>query len=181
MSYQGWDARSLYRRTSVKHNSVARQDCEREKAELGCRASHFRNSQFRNTLAFRNSAERKPRGKQHGESEASGKRPSEAAARPIFVTANFETRLLFVVSWGPQGIEARIIDAHPRRFADPQDDSIFHPRTWHRAAGCARTRAAFKSSDTPSQSFARKRSCRRKPAEAFHEDHRVCELADCRL
>jgi hypothetical protein len=41
--------------------------CEREKAELGCRASHFRNSQFRNTLAFRNSAERKPRGKQHGD------------------------------------------------------------------------------------------------------------------
>jgi len=40
----------------------------------------------------------------------------------------------FVVSWGPQGIEARIIDAHPRKFADPQDDSIFHPRTWHRAA-----------------------------------------------
>ena len=32
-----------------------------------------------------------------------------------------------------------LIDAHPRRFADPQDDSIFHPRTWHRAAGCART------------------------------------------
>src|SRR6516164_11685716 len=32
-----------------------------------------------------------------------------------------------------------IIDAHPRMFADPQDDSIFHPRTWHRAAGCART------------------------------------------
>ena len=29
-------------------------------------------------------------------------------------------------------------------------------------------------------SFARKRSCRRKPAEACHEDHRVCELADCR-
>src|SRR6516165_11701556 len=27
-----------------------------------------------------------------------------------------------------------LIDAHPRRFADPQDDSIFHPRTWHRAA-----------------------------------------------
>ena len=40
---------------------------------------------------------------------------------------------------GPQGIEGRIVDAHPRRFADPQDDSIFHPRTWHRAAGCART------------------------------------------
>src|SRR6516164_6840373 len=31
-------------------------------------------------------------------------------------------------------LAARIIDAHPRRFADPQDDSIFHPRTWHRAA-----------------------------------------------
>ena len=27
-----------------------------------------------------------------------------------------------------------VIDAHPRMFADPQDDSIFHPRTWHRAA-----------------------------------------------
>ena len=40
----------------------------------------------------------------------------------------------FVISWGPQGVEARIIDAHPCRFADPQDDSIFHPRTWHRAA-----------------------------------------------
>ena len=40
----------------------------------------------------------------------------------------------FVLNWGPQGVEARIIDAHPRRFADPQDDSIFHPRTWHRAA-----------------------------------------------
>jgi hypothetical protein len=34
-----------------------------------------------------------------------------------------------VISWGPQDVEARIIDAHPRRFADPQDDSIFHPRT----------------------------------------------------
>jgi hypothetical protein len=38
------------------------------------------------------------------------------------------------VRHGPQGIEGRIVDAHPRRFADPQDDSIFHPRTWHRAA-----------------------------------------------
>ena len=45
----------------------------------------------------------------------------------------------FVLNWGPQRLAARIIDAHPRRFADPQDDSIFHPRTWHRAAGCART------------------------------------------
>ena len=35
---------------------------------------------------------------------------------------------------GAAGVEGRIIDAHPRRFADPQDDSIFHPRTWHRAA-----------------------------------------------
>jgi len=25
-------------------------------------------------------------------------------------------------------------DAHPRMFADPQDDSNFHPRTWQRAA-----------------------------------------------
>jgi len=40
----------------------------------------------------------------------------------------------FVLNWGPQGVKARINDAHPRRFADPQDDSIFHPRTWHRAA-----------------------------------------------
>src|SRR6516164_2136195 len=40
----------------------------------------------------------------------------------------------FVLNWGPQRLAARIIDAHPRRFADPQDDSIFHPRTWHRAA-----------------------------------------------
>ena len=40
----------------------------------------------------------------------------------------------FVINWGPQGVEARIIDAHPLRFADPQDDSIFHPRTWHWAA-----------------------------------------------
>ena len=40
----------------------------------------------------------------------------------------------FVISWGPQGMEGRIIDAHPRMFADLQDDSIFHPRTWHRAA-----------------------------------------------
>ena len=39
-----------------------------------------------------------------------------------------------VLNWGPQRLAARIIDAHPRRFADPQDDSIFHPRTWHRAA-----------------------------------------------
>jgi len=39
-----------------------------------------------------------------------------------------------VINWGPQGVEARIIDAHPLRFADPQDDSIFHPRTWHWAA-----------------------------------------------
>jgi hypothetical protein len=31
----------------------------------------------------------------------------------------------FVLNWGPQGIEGRIIDAHPRRFADPQDDFIF--------------------------------------------------------
>ena len=37
-----------------------------------------------------------------------------------------------VISWGPQGIEGRIVDAHPRRFADPQDDSILHM-----AAGCA--------------------------------------------
>ena len=78
----------------------------------------------------------------------------------------------FVIKWWPQGVDARIIDAHPRKFADPQDDSIFHPRTWHRAAGLrSHSRAAFKSSDTPSQSFARKRSCRRKPAEACHEDH----------
>ena len=27
-----------------------------------------------------------------------------------------------------------LIDAHPRRIADPQDDFIFHPRTWQRAA-----------------------------------------------
>jgi len=40
----------------------------------------------------------------------------------------------FVISWGPQGVEGRIVDAHLHRFADPQDDSIFHPRTWHRAA-----------------------------------------------
>ena len=40
----------------------------------------------------------------------------------------------FVITWGPQGVEGRIVDAHPRRFADPQDDSIFHPRTWQRAA-----------------------------------------------
>src|SRR6516162_3389543 len=40
----------------------------------------------------------------------------------------------FVLNWGPQRLAARINDAHPRRFADPQDDSIFHPRTWHRAA-----------------------------------------------
>jgi len=39
-----------------------------------------------------------------------------------------------VLNWGPQRLAARIIDAHPRRFADPQDDSNFHPRTWHRAA-----------------------------------------------
>ena len=39
-----------------------------------------------------------------------------------------------MLNWGPQRLAARIIDAHPRRFADPQDDSIFHPRTWHRAA-----------------------------------------------
>ena len=38
----------------------------------------------------------------------------------------------FVIKWWPQGVDARIIDPHPRRFADPQDDSIFHPRTWHR-------------------------------------------------
>jgi len=31
-------------------------------------------------------------------------------------------------------LEGRIVDAHPRRFADPQDDSNFHPRTWQRAA-----------------------------------------------
>src|SRR6516165_6616375 len=46
------------------------------------------------------------------------------------------------------------------------------------APGCrlhSHSRAAFKSSDTPSQTFARKRSCRRKPAEACHEDHRVCD------
>ena len=40
----------------------------------------------------------------------------------------------FVLNWGPQRLAARIIDAHPRRFADPQDDSNFHPRTSHRAA-----------------------------------------------
>src|SRR6516164_10691466 len=40
----------------------------------------------------------------------------------------------FVLNWGPQRLAARVIDAHPRRFADPQDDSIFHPRTSHRAA-----------------------------------------------
>ena len=38
----------------------------------------------------------------------------------------------FVLNWGPQRLAARIIDALPRRFADHQDDSIFHPRTWHR-------------------------------------------------
>src|SRR6516165_8200601 len=40
----------------------------------------------------------------------------------------------FVLNWGTQSVEARIIDPHPRRFADPQDDSIFLPRTWHRGA-----------------------------------------------
>ena len=30
----------------------------------------------------------------------------------------------FVLNWGPQRLAARINDAHPRRFADPQDDSI---------------------------------------------------------
>jgi hypothetical protein len=35
----------------------------------------------------------------------------------------------FVIKCGPQGVEGGIVDAHPRRFADPQDDSIFHPRT----------------------------------------------------
>src|SRR6516162_4486630 len=44
----------------------------------------------------------------------------------------------FVLNWGPQRLAARINDAHPRRFADPQDDSIFHPRTWHRAARLGR-------------------------------------------
>ena len=51
----------------------------------------------------------------------------------------------FVLNWGPQGVEARIIDPHPRRFADPQDDSIFHPRTWHRAARLGQVSFHFSS------------------------------------
>src|SRR6516225_9028023 len=76
-------------------------------------------------------------------SAASGKRPSEAAARPIFVTANFVTRLLFVTAPNASRAASKAAGdkvthhrCHPRRFADPQDDSIFHRRTWHRAAGC---------------------------------------------
>jgi hypothetical protein len=54
-----------------------------EKAELGCRASHFRNSQFRNTLAFGNSAERKPRGKQHGDSTRKKDRKISVSRRDL--------------------------------------------------------------------------------------------------
>ena len=47
---------------------------------------------------------------------------------------------------GPQGIEGRIVDAHPRRFfADPQDDSNFHPRTWQRAARLGQVSFHFSS------------------------------------
>src|SRR6516165_1773666 len=59
----------------------------------------------------------------------------------------------FVIKWWPQGVDARIIDAHPRRFADPQDDSIFHPRTWQRAAGCARTLGRLSNHPTRPREF----------------------------
>src|SRR6516225_10831348 len=78
VSYQGWDARSLSRRTSVKHNSEAAHEIE---------------ASARSAVVQGDSAPRCIR-----ESVASGKRPSEAAARPIFVTANFVTRLLFVTA-----------------------------------------------------------------------------------
>ena len=66
---------------------------------------------------------------------------SSTRARPIFITANFVTRLLFVTA--PNASRAASKAAGDRvthhrcpsaQVADPQDDSIFHPRTWHRAA-----------------------------------------------
>src|SRR6516225_8039273 len=80
VSYQGWDARSLSRRTSVKHNSEAAHEIEA--------------------------------------SAASGKRPSEAAARPIFVIANFVTRLLFVTAPNASRAASNMVILRAKR---PQD------------------------------------------------------------
>ena len=51
-------------------------------------------------------------------SAASGKRPSEAAARPIFVTANFVTRLLFVTAPNASRAASNMVILRAKR---PQD------------------------------------------------------------
>src|SRR6516162_8308470 len=95
------DARSLSRRTSVKHNSEAAHEIEASAAS-GKRPSEaaarpiFVTANFVTRLLFVTApnASRAASKAAGDASAASGKRPSEAAARPIFVTANFVTRLL---------------------------------------------------------------------------------------
>ena len=66
------------------------------------------------------------------------------SATPSCVTIRAGTRARlclrgkqFLLNWRPQGVDARIIDAHPRRFADPQDDS------WHRVEPSRPSRRAY--------------------------------------
>ena len=71
--------------------------------------------------------------------KADGATLSFYATKDGKVSISYAKGQQFIISWGPQGVEGRIIDAHPRMFADLQDDSIFHARTSHRAARLGRS------------------------------------------